>query len=143
MIFSARSRSGAPSPSLLYSPSSSLTSLFFFFLMIRRPPRSTLFPYTTLFRSGKVNERDEGEDERRRQRGDGELREILAEIHFELLDSFHHGQDDVARAGACEMRGAQRCDAGVDCLAENSLDLRGGAVSRHRAPVVKGAAEHD
>src|SRR2546422_7484698 len=28
--------------------------LFFFFLMIRRPPRSTLFPYTTLFRSPKV-----------------------------------------------------------------------------------------
>src|SRR3712207_7606347 len=26
--------------------------LGFFFLMIRRPPRSTLFPYTTLFRSG-------------------------------------------------------------------------------------------
>src|SRR5216683_6038898 len=25
-------------------------SIFFFFLMIRRPPRSTLFPYTTLFR---------------------------------------------------------------------------------------------
>src|SRR5256885_17159270 len=29
-------------------------SLIFFFLMIRRPPRSTLFPYTTLFRSGSV-----------------------------------------------------------------------------------------
>src|SRR5256885_11538238 len=28
-----------------------LFSLIFFFLMIRRPPRSTLFPYTTLFRS--------------------------------------------------------------------------------------------
>src|SRR3982751_6945719 len=27
--------------------------VFFFFLMIRRPPRSTLFPYTTLFRSKK------------------------------------------------------------------------------------------
>src|SRR5437773_12532561 len=27
---------------------------FFFFLMIRRPPRSTLFPYTTLFRSISV-----------------------------------------------------------------------------------------
>src|SRR5690242_21366014 len=27
------------------------TSFLFFFLMIRRPPRSTLFPYTTLFRS--------------------------------------------------------------------------------------------
>src|SRR5258708_27698161 len=26
---------------------------FFFFLMIRRPPRSTLFPYTTLFRSSR------------------------------------------------------------------------------------------
>src|SRR2546422_6628147 len=28
-----------------------MCSLLFFFLMIRRPPRSTLFPYTTLFRS--------------------------------------------------------------------------------------------
>src|SRR5687768_18017997 len=31
--------------------------LFFFFLMIRRPPRSTLFPYTTLFRSPAGDER--------------------------------------------------------------------------------------
>src|SRR2546427_8632930 len=31
---------------------------FFFFLMIRRPPRSTLFPYTTLFRSGRQFESD-------------------------------------------------------------------------------------
>ena len=31
-----------------------LLVLFFFFLMIRRPPRSTLFPYTTLFRSPLV-----------------------------------------------------------------------------------------
>src|SRR2546429_3769539 len=30
-----------------------LLSYFFFFLMIRRPPRSTLFPYTTLFRSAR------------------------------------------------------------------------------------------
>src|SRR3712207_7728888 len=28
--------------------------LYFFFLMIRRPPRSTLFPYTTLFRSTRL-----------------------------------------------------------------------------------------
>src|SRR5574341_1580896 len=37
---------------------------FFFFLMIRRPPRSTLFPYTTLFRSapggGGAGRRDRG-----------------------------------------------------------------------------------
>src|SRR2546428_2194005 len=31
--------------------------LFFFFLMIRRPPRSTLFPYTTLFRSLRTTRR--------------------------------------------------------------------------------------
>src|SRR5574343_1641951 len=30
---------------------------FFFFLMIRRPPRSTLFPYTTLFRSACLSAR--------------------------------------------------------------------------------------
>src|SRR5258705_7036422 len=32
--------------------------LYFFFLMIRRPPRSTLFPYTTLFRSRGVGTGD-------------------------------------------------------------------------------------
>src|ERR1039458_5342593 len=37
--------------------------LFFFFLMIRRPPRSTLFPYTTLFRSWS------GADDRRQHSG--------------------------------------------------------------------------
>src|SRR5690349_23461256 len=38
---------------LLYSLSiSQWYRTIFFFLMIRRPPRSTLFPYTTLFRSG-------------------------------------------------------------------------------------------
>src|SRR2546430_12808728 len=31
-----------------------LSVLVFFFLMIRRPPRSTLFPYTTLFRSDRI-----------------------------------------------------------------------------------------
>src|SRR3712207_9148245 len=31
--------------------------LLFFFLMIRRPPRSTLFPYTTLFRSDLIHNR--------------------------------------------------------------------------------------
>src|SRR6202521_6334879 len=37
-----------------------LARLFFFFLMIRRPPRSTLFPYTTLFRS--IAEREDAQD---------------------------------------------------------------------------------
>src|SRR2546427_7716514 len=37
---------------------------FFFFLMIRRPPRSTLFPYTTLFRSERADEQPEVAAER-------------------------------------------------------------------------------
>src|SRR3712207_8727820 len=45
---------------------------FFFFLMIRRPPRSTLFPYTTLFRSASWEEQVSGGLEffRRRVTGD-------------------------------------------------------------------------
>src|SRR2546425_12423378 len=37
-----------------------MTYFSFFFLMIRRPPRSTLFPYTTLFRSGEEEGRELG-----------------------------------------------------------------------------------
>src|SRR3989449_4375918 len=42
-----------------------LRFLFFFFLMIRRPPRSTLFPYTTLFRSQSRHAADACRAERR------------------------------------------------------------------------------
>src|SRR5260221_1938751 len=42
-------------------------SSFFFFLMIRRPPRSTLFPYTTLFRS--IDDEKGVGDRRRRGHG--------------------------------------------------------------------------
>src|SRR5256885_5562495 len=42
--------------------------MFFFFLMIRRPPRSTLFPYTTLFRSRReVGRRAQPRHEPRRE----------------------------------------------------------------------------
>src|SRR2546429_5482863 len=41
-------------------------SSLFFFLMIRRPPRSTLFPYTTLFRSPLVESRARPAPRRRR-----------------------------------------------------------------------------
>src|SRR5438034_9808072 len=37
--------------SSVHSPHHNLRFFLFFFLMLRRPPRSTLFPYTTLFRS--------------------------------------------------------------------------------------------
>src|SRR6266480_5375833 len=47
----------ATSSELLYSEPYMTIRLFlyFFFLMIRRPPRSTLFPYTTLFRSSAAS----------------------------------------------------------------------------------------
>src|SRR3712207_7384876 len=51
--------------------------VFFFFLMIRRPPRSTLFPYTTLFRSL----RPRTEPRHRHRRGDDQQ----PEPHRELL----------------------------------------------------------
>src|SRR5260364_451528 len=44
--------------------------IYFFFLMIRRPRRSKLFPYPTLFRSGKrETARDREERERQRETG--------------------------------------------------------------------------
>src|SRR2546422_9528334 len=46
------------------------TILFFFFLMIRRPPRSTLFPYTTLFRSVQGNEENGTEEPHAKDEGD-------------------------------------------------------------------------
>src|SRR3989454_4984161 len=54
----------------------------FFFLMIRRPPRSTLFPYTTLFRS-------EGEQQRYETtvvRADGEERNVAVSTTPLVLD---------------------------------------------------------
>src|SRR6266705_5063624 len=46
--------------------------VFFFFLMIRRPPRSTLFPYTTLFRSPGGRPAGEGPRPRSRRRLPGD-----------------------------------------------------------------------
>src|SRR2546430_13346908 len=78
--------------------SSPLRLFFFFFLMIRRPPRSTLFPYTTLFRSASgsralgyrsgrgrpLGERTGGHSPHRR--GD-EYRELRSEEHTSELQS--------------------------------------------------------
>src|SRR2546422_8466652 len=43
---------------LVFTIGDALRGMFFFFLMIRRPPRSTLFPYTTLFRSRDLARRE-------------------------------------------------------------------------------------
>src|SRR3712207_7566477 len=42
---------------MLWIPRRNVQPTDFFFLMIRRPPRSTLFPYTTLFRSDAAGDR--------------------------------------------------------------------------------------
>src|SRR5207244_11874611 len=63
-----------------------LSTFLFFFLMIRRPPRSTLFPYTTLFRSRCLNVFDD-----------------LAQTLFEL--AFH------ARAGLQQDRKSTRLNS--------------------------------
>src|SRR3712207_9347918 len=73
-------------------------SYFFFFLMIRRPPRSTLFPYTTLFRSGQVLDDGAGDGRATRLRDDAEL---LAgadgERHVALATHDPRGAEDLDR----------------------------------------------
>src|SRR5436190_22381342 len=44
----------------MFSHAYRICPVFFFFLMIRRPPRSTLFPYTTLFRSQLIQRSSDG-----------------------------------------------------------------------------------
>src|SRR5579863_1754613 len=62
--------------------------LFFFFLMIRRPPRSTLFPYTTLFRSvdlfGRRRSGCRGRSEfgRERLRSEEHTSELQSPVHL-------------------------------------------------------------
>src|ERR1039458_10736732 len=60
---------------------------FFFFLMIRRPPRSTLFPYTTLFRSRSRILRDGYEIEDILDEAESALR---SEEHTSELQSLRH-----------------------------------------------------
>src|SRR2546430_12850052 len=58
----------------------------FFFLMIRRPPRSTLFPYTTLFRS-RLNSCVSGASSLGNGRGETRLRGNRSEEHTSELQS--------------------------------------------------------
>src|SRR2546422_10187183 len=76
-----------------------LLSFLFFFLMIRRPPRSTLFPYTTLFRSPhRLPAPVSAHPGRRRGAGDGARgpggdtgdRDLRSEEHTSELQSRLH-----------------------------------------------------
>src|SRR3712207_9227503 len=71
---------------------------FVFFLMIRRPPRSTLFPYTTLFRSGIERDR------------------APVDLHLELL---HRRVDRQRQTERTRLLG-QRPEPAVELLEERS-----------------------
>src|SRR5205814_10035301 len=82
-------------PTALITPSSSVTrhtrrslDFSFFFLMIRRPPRSTLFPYTTLFRSHRAPGEPQGS--RRRSPRRGRASTVRSEEHTSELQSLRH-----------------------------------------------------
>src|SRR5258707_1561093 len=67
---------------------------FFFFLMIRRPPRSTLFPYTTLFRSDDFSDEPEPafveeppSTEDRKEDDDSDYLDTRSEEHTSELQS--------------------------------------------------------
>src|SRR5437899_8498482 len=75
--------------------SSSFTSVASFFLMIRRPPRSTLFPYTTLFRSedppGEIAPAERPQQEQVDQVRAGRVHvEHRSEEHTSELQSLRH-----------------------------------------------------
>src|SRR5205814_9722240 len=71
-----------------FSSSSPFYVSSFFFLMIRRPPRSTLFPYTTLFRSQRGAQ----------HRGEGEVDLVvdldLVQPRHAVLDGIFDGDED-------------------------------------------------
>src|SRR2546427_9086663 len=64
-----------------------LSSLLFFFLMIRRPPRSTLFPYTTLFRSAAARPVHAGRSPTRMVRPQAACAHSRSEEHTSELQS--------------------------------------------------------
>src|SRR3712207_8444988 len=66
--------------------------------MIRRPPRSTLFPYTTLFRSldqQRAAEQDAEVDAEKRDDGCGRRRQPVAQDHATLAQALRPGCADV------------------------------------------------
>src|SRR2546429_5164462 len=80
-------------------------SFSFFFLIIRPPPRSTLFPYTTLFRSRSFHSRRGGE----KRRGGGWIGQWLCQCR-----AGHSGASDrMAGARPCPTRHDQRQSPGA------------------------------
>src|SRR6266852_9527108 len=90
-----------------------LLYLLFFFLMIRRPPRSTLFPYTTLFRSPNALEAWRAPPRRRRQPPGPSADEHGGLLHPRIRCPPILGRDAVKHVGPSKLgwplRHGQKC----------------------------------
>src|SRR2546423_9798915 len=103
----------------------------FFFLMIRRPPRSTLFPYTTLFRSVGEAVHDAGEEE---QEGAALADEHGADrCREEGLQQYHRSEEHTSELQSLaylvcrlllEKKNTQLSARSVDVAIDSSYDCR-------------------
>src|SRR2546430_16298135 len=118
----------------------------FFFLMIRRPPRSTLFPYTTLFRSvhlgdGSVRRQSADAMACARARAAGPMKRADASLEF-------NGSSGMPTRGALTIRDLVKIydPEGVNIMAveHRSIQNTPGEVCMDRRPVGggKNAAPH-
>ncbi len=89
----------------------------------------------------QIEKGDKGEDAERRQRGNAELRQILAEIGLELLDAIDQCEERGASALAPEMGRPESNHMFVEALAQGHLDGSGGAVRGHGPAIFQHAAQ--
>src|SRR5258708_39682504 len=99
--------------------------------MIRRPPRSTLFPYTTLFRSGNGMPKSRGDYKMRENKGRGHGKKpepVLESGIFEIALPYSGGSFRLEH-----LRGRNRrvwlVSLGVDNAALRTIDARGSRCS--------------
>jgi hypothetical protein len=95
------------------------------------------------YRDRQIPPHDEQEDRDRRQRGDTDLRQVLAEKALQLLDAVDQRQHDPAGALAGEPGRSQFGDLVVEPAAQILLDAAGGVVSDDGPAVVEEAAQQD
>src|SRR6266850_6912245 len=114
---------------------------FFFFLMIRRPPRSTLFPYTTLFRSPFRSGRLRLPTRSLQQLVTREeLQELRPRTRTLIVSAVT--EDDELRLRRCRMQRARLLDR--DQLVPGTVDHeRRSTESRDAGQVVEGVANQD